>query len=119
MLTDEGLKDKEMRFNTKDHETWVLENGSQVMGFFTITPLRKIWYLQHFCIGRMYRTVKRARFLGKAVKAVMFGKKCSVFVIDIPKSKPELAKIIHYFFKAREYGNDRKNQHFVVSLVGG
>ncbi len=117
MLLQEGIEKNRMRFAAPNHLTFILEDP-EVVGFFTLAPVRGVWYLQHLCISREKRTMARARAMISGVKAEMKRLRCPILLIGISKEKRYLQKIVEWYFKVKPYEENAEALYYSVKLEG-
>lgn len=115
MLSDEGLVKSEMIFDSG--LTYVFEEGENIKGFFTFKlPMTKFLTLQHFCVGKDFRSPKMARVLAKALVEKVRSLKANKFIINCPIKNKGLQKILNYYFKTKPYANDLSNYYYLGTV---
>ncbi len=111
MLLNENIPVQEYRYN--EYPTWVLDEDG-VKGFFTVKTAWGFPAIQHFCVGKEYRSMGNARKLIKAVKDIVceLGFKKMLLHSD----KPYLHKMIEYYFKTKSYKEIDKRKFYLVEV---
>ena len=118
MLSEEGMEAGEMRFGAEGFRTFVLEGEGGAVGFFTLMPLRRVWYLQHFCVNRKHRGQGLAWILIKNLKSVVLSFGCPILLVGIPKGegKKYLKAVFEHHPTIKAYEEDEKNFYYSILL---
>jgi hypothetical protein len=108
MLALEGVTDTFL----DDDITYLLKDGNEIIGFFTVGILRSFPVLRHFIIDKKHRSPSNARKLGRAFCALC---KVKGFThVFVNAKKDYLKKVIEYYFKKKPYTDvDGTSWYFV------
>ena len=117
MLLAEGLEPDEMEYVTG--ETFVVEDyDGKVIGFYTYKMQGVFPHLQHYCVDRSKRdgTLDIARILirdfRRRIKELGYPKA----IINSPKCKRKISRLIRWYFKAESYGADDGHKFYLVEV---
>jgi len=111
MLKNEGLESSDMGF--EDHYTFILDDGK---GFFTFRFEHDMPYLVHFCTNRKYRSISLARRLIKSFIGLMKENGYHKAILQIPCKKPDVMKIMRYYFKKDFYASKEEHYFMLVEV---
>lgn len=116
MLLAEGLEPEEMEFATK--ETHVCVSRNKVVGFYTYKMEGFFPHLQHYCVAKESRdgTLDIARVLIKDFRRRIKGLGYPKAIINSPKCKRKISRLIQWYFKAEPYGADDGHKFFLVEI---
>jgi len=112
MLLNEGIDEsRNLKFGLN---TYVLEDGSNIIGFFHFI-FEKVGYpvLMNFCIKKSHRDTRKARYLMSKYLDLIetIGYKKTVIV-----ASKYLDKIIRRYFKVDPYGENEKSYYYLVEV---
>jgi hypothetical protein len=108
MLTEEGIGESEMRFDRYD--TFIVDNK----GFFTLRREHGCLSVQHFCVGRKYRSAKVARELVKAMVDKV--KEYGIKGLILHSKSNFVDKFIKHYFKKQPYAIDGITAYYYVEV---
>jgi hypothetical protein len=117
MLRDEGTWPYEMRYADGGYETFVLEDDNKPVGFFTLTRVRKIYGLQHFCLGEGYRTIKEWRSIEKFLRYVLLEKKCPMVIMSAPRDNDRMKRMIELRYHKKPYQETKTTSFYNVNVL--
>ncbi|MEE8382227.1 MAG: GNAT family N-acetyltransferase [Thermodesulfobacteriota bacterium] len=117
MLVTEGLEPEEMEFVTGN--TFVAEDyDGSVVGFYTYKLEGVFPHLQHYCVDKDARdgTLDIARALIREFRRRMKSLGYAKAIINSPKCKRKIGRLIQWYFKAEPYGTDDAHKFFLVNI---
>jgi hypothetical protein len=116
MLLAEGLEPDEMDFTS--NETFVCISRNAVVGFYTYKMEKSFPHLQHYCVSREARngTLDVARVLIRDFRRRIKGLGYLKAIVNSPKHKRKISRLIRWYFKAEPYGTDDGHKFFLVNI---
>ena len=117
MLLTEGLEPDEMEYVTG--ETFVAEDyDGNIVGFYTYKMEGVFPHLQHYCTDAKYRdgTLQIARVLIRDFRRKIKDLGYKKAIINSPKCKRKIGRLIQWYFKAEPYGADDGHKFYLVEV---
>ncbi len=117
ILAAKGLKPEGMQYGGDDVETHVLENDKKVVGFFTLTPLRKVYALRHFCVEKP--NLHHTKLLERFMRLILLKKGCPILIIGVESGNERLKRAIELQYNTRPYAEKDGHSFYSVNVLEG
>lgn len=118
ILMDEGTRPFQMRYMDGGYDTFVMEDeAGEIAGFFTITPLRGVFFLQHFGLNEGYRDLKSWRALEKFMRAVLLTKGSPIIIMGIPKANKRMNWLVEHAYGKKPYEINDASCFYSIEVV--
>lgn len=117
MLADEKIPFSFMQHDNPRLETWLMEEGRKVLGFYSWNQQHGMAALVHFIVEKSERNNELARALVKHFISVIKEQKLKQIIVAIPNTNTNLFTFVKYYFKNTEAYAIRDHLLFVKAEV--
>lgn len=113
ILLSMRIEEKDMGYWKQGAETWVMENGSDLMGFYTYRIQYGIPYLIHFWVDPKARSHSLFRRLAGSFKRNVREKDTRHFIVNAPKANAYVNRLLIKYLKRKPYGEDEDQFYYL------